>query len=253
MRIPFGTLNTKISKTIISNMPKKYRKLVEPFGDGGTLALELKKKKPKEHLVNIENEDLFFALSFVQNISGSDKSKLKKFDWVGSPETFDQVMAINAEAGPERFYKFLYVKKFGMSMEPEEPPVFDILSNGKDISHLLYALPLMKIGLKKVTITNEDPLNIISSNSSGDSFLVLLPKSPDHIGAVESRLNSLSGNFFFAAKRKDVDAIIEDAKKYKNLSVAPLSVASIMMAKMSVISNYENELKPIDLENSMNM
>jgi hypothetical protein len=254
MKPLFGTLNASVAKAIAANTPKKYNRLVEPFGDGGTLAFQTNMKKPKEHILNVLDEELFFMLDYVKNISSGDKAKLKKYDWVASQETFDKVISINAEAGPERFYKFMYLKKFGMQMDKEQPPVLDVLSIGEDESMLIFTIPMMKVALKKTTIINEDPFKVMSQYGGGDDFMVILPKSTEDAESAESKLGGISGNFFFAAKRPDAEAIIEDAKKYSELKVSALSAPSIMMAKMSAITNYDSKLTAIVPEEiGMNM
>lgn len=245
MKPLFGTLNASVAKMIATNAPKKYSRLVEPFGDGGTIAFETRLKKPKQHILNVFDEELFFAFDFIKNISSSDKAKLKKYDWVASQDTFDKVISINAEAGPERFYKFMYLKKFGMQMDKEQPPVFDVFSTGKDEKMVVFAIPIMKVALKKATITNEDPFSVLSSYGSSGDFMIILPKSKEDGEKAESNLSGISGNFIFAAKRLDTGMIIEDARKYSDLNVSMLVAPSIMMGKMSTMTNYDSKLAKI--------
>ena len=244
----FGTINASIAKAIAFNAPKKYSRIVEPFGDNGSIAFESSLKKPKEHILNVSDEELFFQFDFIKNISGSDKAKLKKFDWVASQETFDEVLSINVDTGPERFYKFMYLKKFGMQMDPENPPVFDIFSDGTDESMVNFAIPVMKVALKKTIIMNDDPFSIMSKYGGSGDFMIILPKSTEDADAAESKLKGISGTFFYGAKRLDTDLIIEDAKKYSDFFVSKLNAPSIMMGKMSGITNYESRLKPIVIE-----
>jgi site-specific DNA-adenine methylase len=247
VKVPFGALNNTIAKTIALNSPK-YTKIVEPFGDGGSFALYIAKKPAKEHIVNVVDEILFNAFVFAKSYTSSQFSQLKKMDWIGSQETFDQVMSINDVEGINAFYKFLYLKKFGMKMGEEEM-TFDVFSTGKDMRSILYGLPMMKALLKKVTFQNDDPMNLISSGS----FLILVPPN-DQIENVKSKISGLSGDFFFAGKEKDDEAVIQEAESYPNLFVSKLSVASIMMNKYSVITNYESKLPAIDPdEMEMNM
>jgi len=247
----FGTLNATLSKTLAQNAPK-YRRIVEPFGDGGTWALELKKRRPKEHTVNIVDPDLFAALTFVQNPSGADKARLKSFDWVSSQETFDKVMAITVTEGVEHFYKFFYVKKFGMRMSPEQPPTYDLLSQGKDIKPLLFGLPLMKVGLKRVTILNDDPISVMNSGGGSDTFLILLPKEESHVNSARQRLKSNSASVFFAVKVADGDEAFVWAKAFPEQTSA-ITVPSIMLNKMAVVTTYPNKLVPLDPEGGMVM
>ncbi len=246
MKPPFGTLNAKLAKMIISNAPK-YTSISEPFGDGGSLALEMAKRKPKTHELNIEDENLLNAFLSVQKLSATDRKRLKGLDWVGSSEAFDAASAITATEGPDFLYRFFYIKKFGMKMgaDPEASAEFDMLSTGKDISGILWGLPLMNAALKNVTITNDDPMGHVSG---GGAFLILLPKKPEHIDAVQSRLGSLGGNFFFAAAVADGLAVIDTAKKYKKFTVAGDKISSIMMKTYAIITNYESKLVPIDLD-----
>ena len=246
MKPPFGTLNARLAETIISNAPK-YRAISEPFGDGGTLALELAKRKPKTHNLNVEDESLFSVFLTVQKLSISDRKRLKGFDWVASSETFDKAVAITATEGPEFLYRFLYLKKVGMKMagaDPADPPQFDVLSAGDDVSDVLMGLPIMKVGLKGVTLTNDDPMTHVSG---GGDFLVLLPKKPEHVDAVKSRLGSLGGTFFFAEKVADGTEVIDLAKQYPTFIVSGQKVASIMMGSFAMVTNYDSGLVPIDL------
>lgn len=247
MKPTFGTLNATLAKIIIANAPK-YTKITEPFGDGGSLALEMAKRKPKTHTVNIADEMRYSAFLTVQRLSGSDKKQLKGFDWVASQETFDSVLAITATEGPQLLYRFLYLKKFGMKMDPdpEAPPGYDILSTGRDASGVLMGLPMMKVALKGVTITNDDPMRHVAAG--GGAFLILLPKMPEHVEAVQAKLGSLGGEFFFAAKVADGLAVVETAKKFSQFNVMGQKAASIMMGTMAIITNYESKLEPIDAD-----
>ncbi len=244
MKPPFGTLNGKLAKMIISSAPK-YTSITEPFGDGGSLALEMAKRKPKTHNLNIEDEILFGAFVTVQKLSAGDRRRLKGFDWVGSSEAFDAASAITATEGPDFLYRFFYLKKFGMKMgkDPEAMPEFDVLSMGEDISSVLMGVPLMKSALKNVTITNDDPMIHVTG---GGAFLVLLPKKQEHVEAVQSRIGSLGGNFFFAAAVADGRAVIDAAKKYKNLNVLGAKISKIMMSTFEIITNYDSKLEPLD-------
>jgi len=127
----FGELG--IAKTIAMNAPK-YTRIVEPFADMGTVALYPGMKKPKEHIVNIEDETIFQIMLFMQGYSAADKKALKSFDWVASQETFDAALAISATEGAEHFYRFFYLKKFGVkAKDPEQPPTFDALRLGDEM------------------------------------------------------------------------------------------------------------------------
>jgi len=81
-KIPFGAMNITLAKMIAMNAPKGVSSLIEPFGDGGAYALFLAKKKPKSHVLNIVNEVVFAAMSFVQTMTGAQMSAMKKRDWV---------------------------------------------------------------------------------------------------------------------------------------------------------------------------
>lgn len=245
MSVLFGSLNTTIAGTIAANSPK-HTKIVEPFGDGGTYALYLKKKKPKEHILNIEDEVLFNAFIFIQNISSSEKSALKKKDWVSSKETFDAVLKINADQGVDFFYSWFYKRHFGSRVKEEgEIPEYDLSKIGVDISNKLFDIPLMVVGLKGVNIINEDPISVMNS---ANGFLILLPKKPEHIESTESKLNSFTDDFYYSAKVADFSITIEAAELYTDLNVASQIIATIMMGNFSTITNYENKLKTIDLD-----
>lgn len=246
MNPTFGTLNSTIAKIIAENTPS-HSKLVEPFGDGGTIALYLKRKKSPEHLVNIMDEELFNAMVFAQGMSGGDRSRLKGLDWIGSQETFDKVAAISATEGGDFFYRYLYLKHFGLRQKDKEaPPAFDIMEIGVDKKKILYGLPLMKVGLKGVTITNEESIPVMNANMG--AFLVLLPKKPEDVEAVRSKLVSISGQFFFTAKVTDTGEVIELAKQLTNLNVTIFASAGIMMSNMSTVWNYEGRLEPLSEE-----
>lgn len=240
MKPLFGAINQTVGKMIARNAPR-YTKIVEPFGDKGTFALFVEKKPASNHIVNVVDEALFNAFLFAQSYSNSDFSNLKKLDWVGSQETFDQVMSIPDIEGAQAFYKFVYLKKFGMKMPGADAPTFDVMSTGKDIKNSLFSLPMMKSLLKKVSFLNDDPLSLIPS----DGFMILTPPT-DQVDAVKAKLKGLSGEFFFAAKAKDSDAVVSDAESLPDLNVIGAKVASIMMASYSVITNFDSKLVPID-------
>ena len=249
MTPPFGTLNATLAGTIIANAPK-YRDISEPFGDGGTLALELAKRKPKTHQVNVEDERLYAAFLTVQRLSSADRRGLKRFDWIASRETFEDVLAITATEGPEFLYSFLYLKQVGMKMaaaDPAGPPQFefDLLSDGEELSGILMGLPLMAAGLKNVTLTNDDPMDHVVG---GNGFLILLPKTPAQIEAVQARLGSLGGEFFFAGKVADGMAVVDLATQFSQFTVSGRKIASIMMGSFAVITNYDSHLTPINVD-----
>lgn len=239
---PFGTLNATLAKTIAANSPQ-YRRIVEPFGDGGTFALYFDKRRPREHVVNIVDPVLFAAMSFVQTAPKSQMNAIKRRDWTGSQEAFDAAMAVTATDGPDFFYRFLYTKKFGMSMKPGEEPTFDILSTGKDGRKHLWGLPLMQAGLKRVQLVNGDPFAVLSGGQ--ETFTILLPKKPEDAESAKSRLASISGPFFFAAKVKDAMEIVETAKQMADKNVTAITAASIMMNTMLTVWNYESDLEPL--------
>lgn len=242
-------MNATIAKTIAQNSPK-YRKIIEPFGDGGTYALYTAKKPAKEHVINIVDEVLYQAFIFVQGLKSADRAKLKKLDWISSPETFESVSKITATEGAEALYRFLYVKNFGMRMDPEQPPVFDILTAGQDISHMANALPMMKAFLKRATITNDEPMSLITGADS-DTFLILLPQTTEDSEAVQSRLGSIGGNVFCAYKVADETAVLAAVSKYSNMNVTAKKVASIMMSPMAIVSSYDSSLVPMNPDGTM--
>jgi hypothetical protein len=248
MKPAFGTMNAKLAKTIARNAPH-YQRIVEPFGDRGTFALFFEKRRPRQHILNLSDPLLFGAFQYVQS---GNLSQLKQYDWVASPEAFDQAMAITAIDGPDAVYRFLYVKKFGMSMAPGEPPSFDVLTTGTDISNVLYSLPMMRAGLRGVTIVNDDPLSVMGSYGGAGTFLILLPATPEHTEAVKCRLTGLSGDVFFAAKVKDTEEVFSLAKSSGQLKVSAAKVASIMMNTYALVTNYDSGLVPVD-PNQMTM
>jgi len=241
----FGDLG--IAKAIITNAPK-YRKIVEPFADGGTLAMYLAKKKPKEHVVNIADETLFALYSFIQSLTSADKKALKTKDWIADPDTFDQALAITATEGVDLYYRYFYLKAFGVkSKDMESPPTFDWLKLGKDHKALLYTLPMARIGLKGVTLSNDDPLAVMSSASGADTFLVLTPKLPEHIDAVEAKLGGTSANFFYAKKSKSNDDIFSAVDSLgSSMNISAFAASSIMMATMEARTNYDSKLIPLE-------
>lgn len=237
----YGAMNNTIAKMIAGNAPK-YSKIVEPFADKGTFALFTAKKPAIQHVVNIVDPEIYAAMVFAQSYTASDFSALKKMDWVSSPDAFDAASAITDIEGVNFIYHFLYLKKFGMKMLGAESVSYDVLSFGKNIKNSIYAFPLMKALLKKVTFVNGDPMSLIPS----DGFMILVPP-PDQVEAVKVKLKGLSGSFFFAAKEASSDAVVQTAEAMQGLNVVGQKVASIMMADYSLITNYDSKLVPIDL------
>lgn len=235
-----------IGKTVAMNSPK-YTRIVEPFGDGGTFALYLAKKPPKTHLVNLEDETLFALYTFAKEHTAVDKRTLKGYDWVSSPETFDKVAAIAATDGPELYYRFFYLKKFAAkSKDPEAPPAYDWLKLGHDMGSIIYGLPVEKVGLKKVELVLGDPLVAMAGASGADTFVILAPKTPEQVDAVESRL-PLSSPFFYAKKVKDTQVLFDDATTVGDrMVVSHMAASSIMMATMELRTNYDTKLPIVD-------
>jgi len=232
--VAFGELN--ISGAIARNAPK-YTRIVEPFGDSGTFALYTKKKKPKEHVVNIEDEVRFNLFLFLQNHSASDKRRLKTFDWVSSPQTFENVLKITATEGADLYYRFFYLSKFGIkSKEEGVEPTYDPLKFGKDHKNIIFTLPVQKVGLKNVTLISEDSVNVINS---GNGFYILVPKTPEQMEAVEKKL-PLPQDFFYSKKSVDVEQLLESAED-QSLFVSQFAQSSIMMQTMEVRTNFETK------------
>jgi len=233
--VAFGELG--IAKVIAMNAPK-HSKIVEPFADGGTIAMFPGMKKPKQHIVNIEDETIFNIMLFMQTYTAADKKNLKGRDWVASQETFDAALSINATDGTDLFYRFFYLKKFGVkAKDPEQEPTFDYLKLGHNMLNILFTLPIAKTSLKKATITNDDPLSLIAG--AAGTFTILTPKKPEHIESVESKL-PIGGDFFYAKKSMSNEAIFEAVDK-GDMIVSAFSASSIMMATMEVRTNYEHK------------
>ena len=231
----FGELS--FAKVIAMNAPK-YTKIVEPFADGGTVAMYPGMKKPKVHIVNIEDEIIFNIMLFMQGHSPADKKKLKGMDWIGSPEAFDAALSINATEGADLYYRFFYLKKFGVrAAEPDADPAYDALMHGMDISKILFTLPSAKVSLKKATITNDDPMSLVTGG--GGTFTILTPKKPEHIESVESKL-PIGGDFFYAKKSMNNDDLFEAVDR-GNMFISTFAASSIMMATMDVRTNYEHK------------
>jgi len=232
----FGELG--IAKVIAMNAPR-YTRLVEPFADGGTVAMYPGMRKPRQHIVNIEDETIFNIMLFMQTHTLADKKNLKARDWVSSAETFDAALAMNATEGPDLFYQFFYLKKFGVrSKDPEVPPTYDYLKLGHDMGKIIFTLPGARVSLKKATLTNDDPLSVALGGSG--TFTILTPRKPEHIEAVESRLAGISGEFFYAKKsmsNEDIFAAVDAGGPF----ISTFAASSIMMATMEVRTNYQHK------------
>jgi len=237
-----------IASIVVKNAPK-YRRIIEPYADNGTLSTYLKKKPPKEHVVNIVDEVKFGILTFIQGMTGSDKAALKSKDWVASPETFDQVVAITAVDGPDLFYRFFYMNMFAVRQkDPEAAPLFDWLKFGSDGRGMLFKLPTVRVGLKRATITNEDPLSVLRSASGADTFALVLPSLPEDIEAAEAALKGISSPFFFSKKSKSNDELLESVKQNSgSMFVSSEAASTIMMATLEIRTNYEGKLKPLEV------
>lgn len=245
----FGELNKKVAKIIAANSPK-YSSIVEPFGDGGSFAFTLEKKRPKQHTVNFEDEMTFALMTFIQNITGSDKARLKAFDWVASEETFDKVLFIAATKGAELFYRYFYLKEFGvMAKDMEASPTFDWMRRGESMKSMLFDLPLMKIALKGVTLVLGDPMALVKS-AGADALLILLPGTPEQTTAVEGKLSGISSPFFFAKKSKGLEELTQSltVAGTGKIVVSAFTAASIMMADFETRTNYPNKLPLLEPE-----
>lgn len=240
----FGELN--ISKTIALNSPK-YQTIIEPFADNGAFALYLKKKRPKKHIINYENEDLFKIMLMIQSMSSSDFNNLKARDWVGNQITFDSVVGISAVDGLDFFYRFFYLRHFSeRQIDKEAPPMFDILKMCKDVKNFMFDLKLTKVGLKNVEILNQESVSAMSLGGA-EPFYILVPKG-EQIEAVDSRLNSISGNYFYSKKSKSNELLLESAISNPDKFVAPLTVSTIMGGTNQITTNYETRIPILDVE-----
>ncbi len=245
----------KLAKKIADNSPKKYMRIVEPFGDGGTYALYLAKKKPKEHILNIQDPVKFAMMTFLKNQTNEDKRKLKGFDWSATSETFDKVMKITATEGAEFYYKKMFEMSFGnMQKDKTQMMTFDYLQNGQNIKTIIYELPLQKLGLKNVQISNEaDPISIIKKYDAPGTFMILLPFSPEHIQAVEALL-PLQSSFFFTKKVMDINMLYDFARENKkDMKVSYMASTSIMIADMEVLTNYQTSLQIVEPPSNQTM
>lgn len=240
----FGELN--IAKLIAENSPK-YGTIIEPFGDGGAFALYLKKKKPKQHILNYEDEELFKIMLIIQNMSGSDFKNLKSRDWIGNLDTFNKAVSISAVDGLDLFYRYFYLKHFSeRQLDKEATPIFDVLKNSVDIKLFLFDFKLTKVGLKGVTLINQESISVMSM-SGQNPFYILTPKTPEQQTSVESKLDGLN-NFFYAKKKKDNETLILDLKAEQNNFISVFAQSTIMMADMQIETNYESRLVPLEIE-----
>lgn len=239
----------KHAKYIIQNAPK-YDKIVEPFGDNGSIAFELDKKRPSVHLLNVENEMIFNLFVFFQNLSSSDKSAIKSKDWISSQETFNTVLKISAMDGVDFFYRWMYLQNFGISdmKNMETDPVWDWTSFGEDIKDKTYDLPLLKAGLKGVTLSLGDPIAFIGKASGTSTFLILNPKSTEQVAAVDAKVGSLTVPFWYQKKSKSNDELMQTAEAEKN-KVSRVNSGAVMPGTAQIITNYENKL--IDLKEGL--
>lgn len=239
----YGSMNSTLAKTIAMNNPN-YSKIVEPFGDAGSYALYPQKKPAKQHIVNIQDEEMLAIMQFAQSYSNSDFSTLKNENWNSDEETFNQVQTISDLDGEKLVYKHLYNKWYGMSMTDSDEVSWNMLTLNQNNKNKLFAFSLMKALLKPVEFQNIDPLSLIPS----DGFMILIPDS-QNIDSVKSKLTSISGQFFFAGKISDGSQAIQDAQTMSNLNVHGQEVASIMMNSYSMITNYDSRLSKIDPAN----
>lgn len=242
-----GFMSIGISKKIALNAPR-YKKIVEPFaGSAGTIAFEPGKRKPKAHVINIEDENKYNIMLFIKTMTSADKAKLKKYDWVSLPETFETVTKINATDGIDFFYKFFYLNHFSAKQkDPEALPLYDWLKKGVSAKKILYTLPQMQSALKKAELLNDDPVSVMNSAGS-DAFLILLPKLPEHIEAVENKIKSISNNFFYAKKSMSNEDLFAAVETYSDKNVSAVNASTIMVATMEVVTNYDSRLIRIDL------
>lgn len=186
----YGSMNSTLAKTIAMNNPN-YSKIVEPFGDAGSYALYPQKKPAKQHIVNIQDEEMLAIMQFAQSYSNSDFSTLKNENWNSDEETFNQVQTISDLDGEKLVYKHLYNKWYGMSMTDSDEVSWNMLTLNQNNKNKLFAFSLMKALLKPVEFQNVDPLSLIPS----DGFMILIPDS-QNIDSVKSKLTSISGQFF---------------------------------------------------------
>lgn len=239
----YGSMNSTLAKTIAMNNPN-YSKIVEPFGDAGSYALYPQKKPAKQHIVNIQDEEMLAIMQFAQSYSNSDFSTLKNENWNSDEETFNQVQTISDLDGEKLVYKHLYNKWYGMSTLGSDEVSWNMLTLNQNDKNKLFAFPLMKALLKPVEFQNVDPLTLIPS----DGFMILIPDS-QNMDSVKSKLTSISGQFFFAGKIPDGSQAIQDAQTMSALNVHGQEVASIMMNSYSMITNYDSRLSKIDPAN----
>src|SRR3990167_2434560 len=198
----------KMSKHIAQNAPK-FSRIVEPFGSYGSICFENTMRKPKEHIVNVEYVIVFSLLSFLKNITSSDKKDLRSRDWVGSEVAFNTVSSITATDGIDFYYKYMYVREFGNMAMKGSAPMFDWTMAGEDIKNNLFDIQMQALSLKKITLTNENYSVALNGSMGVDTFVILTPKTPEEIAACESKLPSLSNPFFFSKKSKSIDDLLQ--------------------------------------------
>lgn len=169
-RPAFGSPGGKryLAKTIVSYIPE-HKTYVENFVGGGAVFFA---KEPSEvEVINDLDKDIAFAYRFMKKISDEDLKKLKKKNWVGNKNHFDNLKKSKPENDLERFYKFVYTMRFSRfknyvsSFEGQEA---DCTS----------ALPNVKERLKNVKIENNDYKESINYDSK-ETFYYLDPPYPD--------------------------------------------------------------------------
>jgi len=80
----------------------------------------------------------------------------------------------------------------------------------------------------------------------GGNFLILVPKTPEDVVAVEGKLSTISADFFFSKKSKDNETLFADAQRNKALKTSTITASTIMGATMEVVTNYDNKLQDIN-------
>jgi DNA adenine methylase len=150
-----------------------HKSYVEPFAGGA--AVFFRKEPSQKEVLSDKDTEIAFAFKFLRNMTQQQFTQLKKRNWVASTAQFNKVKAMNPKNDIDRFYQFLYLKRFsyGSGMETPHP-----IHCGNRARINIDRFWRVHERLQRTAVHNTDALSMIDRYDNPSAFFYLDPPYP---------------------------------------------------------------------------
>lgn len=241
---------SRLSRILSAFIPP-HRTYCECFAGGAAVFFA---KKPSEvEVLNDANPEIASSFAFVKAHGEEDRRALISMPWENTGEYFSRMLQSKPSTTRDRFYRFLYLKKFsfgGRSMNwTATAYTTDLAKRWID-----KRLPEAADRLKNVSIHNEDFESVVKKYDAPDTFFYFDPPYKEQ----RSKTLEVGGNFDHDRLAKvcgeikgkfmlSYDDIESHRQNYGKFKIHPIGVPSVMDRKHSLgavrkellIANFE--------------